>query len=242
MQNKSKIGRLAVFILMVSLALAACQSPGAAAVSTQATASTPAATVPGPTPDAQQAQDAIIKALLALSSHANRMDVTTALKGGQTDKSQIEFIPPDRKHITGGGAEYIVVGDKVYAKMSDSAGWQQTQISATTFIGDKPTPESIGKTIGRPQFVGADVLDGKPALVYRYVSTTTSGGVQLHDETKLWVSQKDGLPLKIVADGDALSVVTDPSTGVGKTQAVSAETTTLIHFDPSLKIEAPPLQ
>jgi hypothetical protein len=60
-------------------------------------------------------KDAVIQALLALTTQANRMDVTTVLKDGTSQVSSIEFVPPDRKHILDvtSGIEYLIVNDKV---------------------------------------------------------------------------------------------------------------------------------
>jgi hypothetical protein len=60
-------------------------------------------------------KNAVIQALLALTTQANRMDVTTVLKDGTSQVSSIEFVPPDRKHILDvtSGIEYLIVNDKV---------------------------------------------------------------------------------------------------------------------------------
>ena len=79
----------------------------------------------------------------------------------------------------------------------------------------------------------------RPVKLYRYRSTTKSGDLELHGQTVLWVGQVDGLPYKMVVDGETLAVSNDPATGESKTQAVNAQTTTLIVFDPSLRIESP---
>jgi hypothetical protein len=220
-------------------------SPSDTPVPVQAAAptDTPAPALPpadAPTPDAGQARIAILEALMAMYTRPNRMDGATDLGDGQVHNTVIEFVPPDRKHILSpqDGMEYIVIGEKVYALTSSSGAWAETQIPASTFMGDQ-SETSLAETVSNAQFVGTDTLDGKVVMLYSYLSTTQSSGVELHSQTELWVGQVDGLPYKMVIDGEVLAASTDPATGESNLQAVKALTTTLIHFDPSLSIAAP---
>jgi hypothetical protein len=193
-----------------------------------------------PTLSADQIQASIVSALLALYEKPNRMEVTTVLSDGTTQGNTIEFIPPDRKHIIGDGAEYIVVDDKVYAKTGEQENWQETKIPTSTFLGDEnPTEETIAATVSEVQFVRQDMLNGVAVTVYSFTNTTMSSGVELHNKVELLFGVIDGLPYQMVMDGETLSASTDPNTGESKLQAVKALTTTVISFDPDISIEAP---
>ena len=193
-----------------------------------------------PTPSAEEIRTAIINALLTLYTKPNRIEVSTVLGDGKAQNNVIEFIPPDRKHVTGDGAEYIVIGEKVYAKTGGNAKWEETQIPASSFLGDKViSAKTLGETIDELNPVRRAQLDGKSVIVYSYSSTTTTGDIELHNQTELWVGETDGLPYKMIIDGENLSVSTDPKTGESKFEAVKALTTTLIVFNSSISIELP---
>jgi hypothetical protein len=195
-----------------------------------------------PTPSSEQARTAIIQAFLALNTQPNRMDVTTLQDGGQTKTNLIEYVPPDRKHITSPeeGVEYLAIGDKVYVYTSAAGKWEETQIPAATFFGDQPVTESsIAQTISQAEFLRKESLNGKAMLVYGYLSTTHSSDIELLSQAELWVGEADGLPYQMVTDGEILAASTDPASGESKLAAVPALTTTIIVFDPTLSIEPP---
>ncbi len=194
------------------------------------------------TPGADESRSSIVKALSALYDQPNRMEVTTVISGGQTSKNTIEFIPPDKKRIVdeAQAVEYIVIGEKVYAKTSGQ--WNETQIPASAFLGDgKVNADTIGSTISDAQWVRKDSLNGTAMNVYRYSSTTVTSGIELRSQTELWIGEQDGLPYQMIIEGDVLSASTDPATGENKLQAVKALSTTLNRFDQTISIE-PPVQ
>lgn len=195
-----------------------------------------------PTPGVDEIHMRIVNALLALYTQPNRMDVTTILGDSQTRTNVIEFVPPDRKRLIDldEGVEYIVVGEKVYSKTKTSGEWKETQIPASTFMGDQEvTAQMISETISDEQWLRKDTLNGKAVIVYDYKSTTMSNDIELHSRTELWVGENDGLPYKMVIDGEILAASTDPNTGESKLQAVKALTTTLVDFNLTINIEQP---
>ena len=194
------------------------------------------------TPNADEIHASIIDALLALNNKSNRMDVTTVSGDGKTATNVIEFIPPDRKHIISieENVEYIVIGEKVYAKTGTSGKWEATQIPSSAFLGEgEVTAEMIDEMISEVQWMRWDEIEGKAVQVYGYISTTNSSDIELHSQTELWVGVEDGLPYKMVIDGEILSVSTDPTTGESHSAAVKALTTTVIDFDDGIRIEPP---
>ncbi len=192
------------------------------------------------TPSTEAARRIIVHALLLLNTKPNRLDNSTVGADGQTHQNVIETIPPDRKRIVDNGTEIIVAGGKVYLKDSATAPWQEVDIPASTYLGDMPsTEEALGTFVEGGEFVRSDALEGRAVGIFRYSTTSEASGVSLHNETELWVGQEDGLPYKMVVDGETLAVSVDPATGNNKASAQKALSTMMITFDPSLKIEAP---
>ena len=233
---------LLIFSFIFILALtASCQSQKTASTSDpESLAVEPTTPTEEPTPNADQARAAIISALLAVNSQSNRMEVSTVLGNGATSVNVIEFVPPDRKRIISSDydMEYIVIGEQVYAKTSGN--WAETEIPAATFMGEEVITEmTIAAMVSDAQFVRVDTLDGKPVVVYSYLSTTMSGDIELNSQVELWVGADDGLPYQMINTGDILSAATDPASGESTLQAVQAQTTTTFEFDPSISIEPP---
>ena len=159
---------------------------------------------------------------------------------GRLHTNVIEFIPPDRKRILSEGTETIVAGGKVYLKSSPTEPWQEVQIATSTYLGDQPvTEQSLQAYVEGGEFVRSNSLGGRLVKIYRYATTTISSGISLHSQAELWVGLADGLPYKMVTNGDTLAISLDPATGENKPVAVQAQSTTTIVFKPSLSIEPP---
>lgn len=239
-----------VSLLIVSLCISACSSGNLPEPTSTPTLIPPVltptpisllneASIPTevPTPSADEIRASIVNALLTLSTKPNRMENTTVFRDGRTEISIIEFVPPDRKHIVSPDAEYVVIGEIVYAKTSGK--WEETSIPASTFMGDEMTAQKIGETISNVRFIRDDSLDGKAVRVYGYDTTTKAGDIELHSQVELWVGEMDGLPYKMIIDGDVYGISVDSATGESKVTVARAKTTILIDFDPAMNIEAP---
>jgi hypothetical protein len=188
------------------------------------------------------AKEAIVYALQALGSQPNTMDVTTTLADGSTQQAVIVFVPPDRKHITdkSTGVEYIIIGQLVYSRDGTTGQWVQTSIPASTFMGDNSqAQQSVSDSISEVQILAPFVSDGQDLYVVRYLSTTSTNGIDLHSQIELWLDQSDGLAYKMITDGETYTASTDPASEASKAMAVQAQTTTTITYDPHLEIEAP---
>jgi hypothetical protein len=245
------IAGLAILIL-----LASCQSKNVGSASTSAVpeqkpSSTPLPTqisMPTSTPKVEptlsvgEIRASISNALFALFSKANRMNNKVVLENGQIRTNIIEFVPSDRKHIidVDEKVEYIIIGDKVYSKTKTSGDWEETQLSASTFLGEEGvTAQEIGETISNVQLEGKDILDDQAVVIYSYERIEKYRNIELHNHTRIWVGEDDGLPYKMIIDGEIVSVSTDTDTGESIPGAAKAVTTVLINFDPTISIEPP---
>ncbi len=237
MSHFPRISLSAFIYITILMGLTACQ-PQTATQSSPATPEPVASVVV--TPSVDQARQIVLNALLVLNTTPNQMNNTTTTADGKVHQNVIEFVPPDRKRIAGEGTEIIVAGGKVYLKSSETSPWQLLDMPASTYLGDQPvTQESLAGIVQGAEFVRNDALNGREMEVFHYTSDTTASGVNLHSQVELWVDPTNGLPGKMITDGETLAVSTDPATGENKASAEKTLTTTLIEFLPSLQIEAP---
>ena len=79
------------------------------------------------------------------------------------------------------------------------------------------------------KFVGPDVVDGSPALVYQY-TTAVGQNKELKATAKTWIGATDGLPRKTETEGDVNMM--------GK-QLHTKTIITYSGFNSDIKIEAP---
>jgi len=139
----------------------------------------------------------------------------------------VEFQPPDRFHmVMPGVVEGIAIGKQIYMKQGDS--WLQVPLnddfsSAFGLLG--PDAAKAFDTIQNVKFVGAELLDGKPTLIFTYTSDVTVAGVASTSTNKLWLGATDGRVYQIVVEGEAAGI--------------KSTTTIIYEYDPSITVEAP---
>ncbi len=149
---------------------------------------------------------------------------------GQTEiKSQIDYVAPDRYHVTylagtGSGMELIMIGNQSYMK-TGGGSWTKMPGDAKSIptLRDSFTEEGL-KTLSDVKFEGEDSVDGKPALVYSYKNVTPVGNYQF--TSKMWVGKNSGLPVKIYVEY---------SNGVLKHMTVNYDTESPVTIEPPIK-------
>jgi hypothetical protein len=244
-KRKTMKPRFVPFIIAFGLLilLAACQSqtvaPAVSQPTNAAAATQPAAPTSQSTPSSEEGRALAAHAMYALSTRPNRMDVTTT-SGGNTSSNAIEFIPPDRKHIIGDPVEFIIIGDKAYDTIAGKGKWSVSQYPASTFMGNpNATESSFAADINNASFLRTDELNGKPVIVISFDGIDHFNGLDMPRKTELWIGKADGLPYKMIIDGEIAAVSADPATGKSTLEAVKSFSTTLISFDAAIQIEAP---
>ncbi|HYO98769.1 MAG TPA: hypothetical protein VER76_00995 [Pyrinomonadaceae bacterium] len=181
--------------------------------------------------------DVMTKAMRAqLDAKSYRAHVTSSVSDGTTSSMVIEYVAPDRYRMTseakpGGGQsyqmEYVIVGGETYIK-APNRGWVKSPIDAGGMIKafrDPKMLDELAKTAD-VKYVGAETLDGEPALVYQYTQNNPLG-TNLKSSSKTWLSVADGLPRKTETDGEFNG----------------QKTKTLVKmsgYNSDIKIEAPP--
>ena len=121
---------------------------------------------------------------------------------GQTEiKSQVDFIAPDRFHVsylggTGAGMELIYIGGDSYMKTGGKWSKMPGDAKSIPNLRDSFTEEGL-KSLTDVKFEGDDTVDGKAALVYSYKNVTPIGNYPF--TSKMWVGKSTGVPIKIYA-------------------------------------------
>ncbi len=132
------------------------------------------------------------KAWGAVKSMRAKMTSTDAKTG--TQLTTLELVMPNKFHITnkdaaGKEVEMYLIGTAFYMKIGTK--WQKMTIPAGMNF-DFANPQKVAASMGLQKdvkFVGAEVLDGVPTLVYQYTSTQKA-------PTKVWIGALDSLPRK----------------------------------------------
>lgn len=149
---------------------------------------------------------------------------------GQTEiKSQVDFVAPDRFHIsylggTAAGMEMIIIGDDSFMK----TGTKWTKMpggggKAIPNLRDSFTEEGL-RSLSDVKSEGDDTVDGKPAIVYSYKNVTPTGEYPF--TAKMWVGKTSGVPIKIYVEYP---------NGVLKHMTVNYDTETPVSIEPPVK-------
>ncbi len=140
-----------------------------------------------------------------------RAQMTMTDSNGKVTHGTIEFAAPSSAHVvmkTDGkpdALEEIMVNGALYIKGDKQ--WVRSPIATDTLLEqirkDPRTIEDFVKTLSGAQVVGADPVNGKPAVAYRYYQAgSIAGGMgSTKGWVKLWVGS-NGLPLKLESDSE----------------------------------------
>lgn len=210
MRSSVKYRVFALFALL--LAVSGCNSapPGGEGVTTTAGDGGKAgsAAVISSSDDPLNVMTRAMRAQLDAKSYRANMDSSTS--NGTTSKLIVEYAAPDRYRLvtdtqSGGksfGREIIIIGKDTYMKASGGQ-WMKSPVDMGSMISSFRDPKVLDElTKGAEiKFVGPDMLDGKPMLVYTY-TLNNPAGVNLKSVAKSWIAVSDGLPRKTETDGE----------------------------------------
>ncbi len=198
------------------------------------------ATTSGPvraTADPREALKKAFTAQLAARSFRTRLEYSV---GGVGTHNDLEFVAPDRYHVTvvgpaSMGQEMIIIGKDKFARISGRP-WQKTDMNVAagtmaTTLGDLTDQfhlEDVSKKMTKyddVEFSGSEVLDGQPVVVYQFNLKGTKGPIP----GKIWISTADNLPRKIVHE----------ATSQTNSDRKMKLTTTYYDYNADIKIEPP---
>ncbi|MDT7688594.1 MAG: hypothetical protein QOE46_1353 [Acidobacteriota bacterium] len=149
-----------------------------------------------------------MRAQLDAKSYRTHMDSSTS--NGTTSKLLVEYVAPDRyRMVTDSqadgknfGREIIIIGKDTYMKTAGGQ-WMKSPVDMGSMINSFRDPKVLDElTKGAEiKFVGPDLLDGMPMLVYTYTLNNPAGS-NLKSVSKTWVAVSDGLPRKTETEGE----------------------------------------
>jgi len=204
--KRSFIKRFGAYLLAAILvsALAGCVSkeePEPVTTSTGAPASGTTAEPTKPLGSSLSPPDALaqsMRAQLEAKSYRVRISSFSSTVQGET---LVEYVAPDRIHMTNPISEMIGVGSETYARQGQGP-WQKAPFNAGEIAATFRDPKLIEDltTNYDIKFVGTDTLDGAPMMVYEYAPKATSPASR-SGKTKVWISTEDSLPRKVETQG-----------------------------------------
>ncbi len=210
---------------------AATQAP-VAATALPSTAVPAATSVPAAAPvPSGSAKDAIIAAMQATVKAGPYRTKSTIVSDNGTINMIGELIPPDKLHTTMKAADFemenVIIGDQGWIKQNGE--WTVSPMSSKTMLESAflaLTAEQLDLTISDAKAVGNETVNGEPARVYTFTSTTDLGeSGKVLSAVKLWVSVKSGLPVKQEIAGEA--------------GGVKSNTVQTIEYDPTISVVPP---
>ena len=221
--------RLPALLALLAVVMAAgCNAPanrnnGGNANSAAANANAPSGA--GGT-DSAAATDALTKSInaqMSARSFRARMDANT---DGQEVARTIEYVAPDRFHMTGEDNEMIVIGSNAWTRRNGGA-WQKLPIDTGQIIASVRDPKMIEqiRQNAEVKLIGPDTLDGMPTTVYQYTLRNVMG-TDMTSHSKTWIANADSLPRRVETEADIK----------GKT---SKATITYFDYNADIKIEPP---
>lgn len=163
--------------------------------------------------------DAMADKFLAQKSFRAKMVGT----GDKDVKTDLEFVAPDRFRIkTGPGLETVVIGKDVYVSLEGSfmklPGGMPDSVPNLREAFEKEGR----KWFSDVRFVGEETVNGRPAYAYEYVNKGPQAAGE--NNSKIWVAQDGGLPLRLESRFKS---------GNFKTMTIEYE------YDPNIKIDVP---
>jgi hypothetical protein len=147
-----------------------------------------------------------IRAQLDAKSYRVRiMSIAPNIKG----ETIVEYVAPDRIHMTNPISELIAVGSETYTRQAQGP-WQKAPLDAREIVATFRDPKLLDQLTNNYDitFIGPDAIDGAPMMVYEYSPKPTSSVPQT-GKTKIWIGAQDSLPKKVeVQTGSNNSVTT----------------------------------
>ncbi len=145
------------------------------------------------------AMTASIKAQFDAKSYRARMESLSEEKGFTTT---VEYVAPDRFHMTAPMNETIIVGSDTYVKTPTSP-WQKIPINANQMISSFRDPKMVEELRNKAdvKFLGTDSIDGLPVKIYQY-TIKNAFGTNMTSTSKAWIGASDNLPRKMEVETD----------------------------------------
>jgi outer membrane lipoprotein-sorting protein len=160
------------------------------------------------------------KVTTTIGSGSNQMVTSAVIESPQ----RIMLVTDTRSVISLDSQCYEKTGAGAWQTCTSPATGQTAQAAASSLL-DQATIDAAISIIQSAKLTGNETLNGINARIYEYTSSGQLMGMQVDSTSTLWVDEKTGLPIKVVAN----------STVGGSTTTY----TQLITYDPTIKVQAP---
>ena len=168
-----------------------------------------------------------------LDAPASRMKVVTTDDNNKTSTVTIELVNPDMLHWTTENDGQVAMemwadGKKTYMRQGPGGEIHESPINISSLITQARQSNTLETLVAAAQdlkLAGHENVNGAPASIYTFKSTAMG----LDSSVKLWVSDRDNLPLKSEADIHREL----------KGHTTSKKSVTTFEYGPSIKIVVP---
>jgi len=112
---------------------------------------------------------------------------------------ELEYVAPDRFRIKNAqGPQTVIIGRDVYIQLGDR--WIRSPEKLNSPLVDiRKTWDKEGrKWLSDVKYVGEDTIDGEPVYAYTYHNKGLEGVGE--NDSKIWISRSDALPVRIEAN------------------------------------------
>jgi hypothetical protein len=129
-------------------------------------------------------------------SYRMRSTVTTETK---TYTRTVEFVAPGQMHLTNETSETICVPGKTYSRRGKGK-WVRSPADLSAILTQVRSPKLFEGRSGEssPRFVGSEILEGLPVMVY----TAVYSSPELKSTSRMWIGASDHLLRKMEVDGE----------------------------------------
>lgn len=231
MRRTLYVGFVAAFLISLPVTTSSCSTSRSKEASTEPNQS--AGDSSKGSGDAHAAVVAALKKWITVKSFRQRFTTTSA---GASSSGTMEFVAPDRvrfvMNVAGESFESITIGQTEYSKDVDGK-WIKTDTSAQPstqgrLFTDPRHVAALTDNISEAQFLNTETVEGTSCRVYQFKHKLPgTDGVY---ESRLWISDGDGLPRKFETIYD---FVVEGLKRSGKSSGVYSD------YDSDIRIEPP---
>jgi hypothetical protein len=209
-----------LLILATALLLSACGLPSQAV--------TPTAQPAGKSVLPDDPLTAIIQAMKAELKAMPFRVIQTIDSGGKQLKTTVEFESLQRVLIVTPTGSFKMVDGKIYQETNGV--WQEYPAGASVMagflsMGDEASVDAFITMINTVKLVNTETMDGQATRHYEFTYAGEQSSVQFQGTEQIWVTEVEGLPIKMVIEGESAGY--------------KATTTSSIEYDPTISVNAP---
>jgi hypothetical protein len=173
-------------------------------------------------------REAVLNAARAQLENMPFRSTMTSEDAGASSTVVIEFESPESMHMILGEMEIILVDGKAFLKEGDAWTEDAAMAGMASNITAQMSPDRVEEMMANVtdiKLAGEETIDGEVARIYEYAGDLLSVGSDGTTQTRTWIRESDGLPVKSVVESN-----------MGGATSVTEMT---IEYDDTIDVEAP---